>query len=122
MKRFEWMFPIAIFVISGSFVIFMCFVDRQKADNAAMAAEVEQLSQKMERLIETERRRVPSYMAYTPPPMIVQGVQWEADLRIKLQYLRWQIEFFVMLNNLEQKQRGHRIGQGVGQIIGDSKG
>ncbi len=41
MKRFEWMFPIAILVISGSFVIFMCFVDRQKADNAAMVAEVE---------------------------------------------------------------------------------
>ncbi len=88
-----------------------------------MAAEVDQLSQKMESLIETERKRIKPYMAYSPPPMIVHGVhvKLEADLRIKLQYLRWQIEFLIMLNNLEQKQRGHRIGQGVGQIIGESK-
>ncbi len=122
MSKYETIFLIAL-MITGSFTTWCLTREKpDKSENAAMVAEVEQLSQKMERLIETERRRVPSYMAYTPPPMIVQGVQWEADLHVRLQYLRWQIEFFVMLNNLEQKQRGHRIGQGVGQIIGDSKG
>ncbi len=82
-----------------------------------LIAEVDDLSAKLETLIEAKKNNLPNYVAYSPPPFQAAktGIDWEADLRVKIQFLRWQIEFLVMLQNLEQKPPG-RIGQVIGAV------
>ncbi len=56
MKYTEWIILSAVFVmfcLFGGLVFRSIDREHDKADNAAMVAEVEQLSQKMERFIET---------------------------------------------------------------------
>ncbi len=99
---------------------FMCWCDRPDEKEIAtetkqLAAEVDDLSAKLETLIETEKAKLPNYVAYSQPPFQAAkiGVEWEADLRVKIQFLRWQIEFLIMLQNLD-----NRPPSGRGQVIG----
>ncbi len=101
---------------------FLCWCDRPDEKEIAtetkqLTAEIDDLSAKLETLIEAKKSNLPNYVAYSPPPFQVAktGIEWEADLRVKIQFLRWQIEFLIMLQNLD-----NMTPSGRGQVIGQA--
>lgn len=93
--------------------------ERSLIDNMAVL-EIEQTSAKLQALIDAKRADLPANYVYAAPPVEFGSVEWRADLYVKVQYMRWQVEFLITLHNLEAGKRPDGKGRPIGQIIGDT--
>ena len=96
-------------------------LEQAALDNNQFALELDQATAKLQGLIEVERARMPAGTAYgAPPPVEFGSIEWQADIRVKIQYLRWQIEFLITLRSLDGGKPPGGKGRPIGQVIGET--
>ncbi len=111
---------VALMVLAGiclaiglgiGYVVPHCFTMPKEAIADASAQQIDEeldkLTGRLQRIIEGEQKRTGHYIVATPPPPVVYGaLASETDIRIKLQYLLWQIEVIIAIRRIEDEKAG----------------
>lgn len=92
--------------------------DRQTIKTVRHTRELDELSGKLQSLIEVEQAKFSGSAGAIDPKPLYDSAKWEADISVRIQYLRWQVEFLIALRSLEKPPGpGTRL---PGRVIGDT--